>query len=353
MKVLHPYVRNWLWLGVLMILVQIVLGGITRLTGSGLSITEWAPILGALPPLNHEQWMEAFEKYKQIPQYAKLNSHFTLSDFQYIYFWEYFHRLWARSIFIVFLIPFVIFLFKKWIPSKLILQLIIVVLLGMLQGLVGWIMVKSGLTDRIWVSPLKLSLHLITALLLVGYMVKISWKATIRNSQRQIDSFNKNFSLFLLLGLIVQIFFGGLMAGSHAATYFPTWPDMNGQAIPPYVFAQNPWWMNLLNNVATIQLFHRAIAYALMAGIFFYCVSLLRNHKGDKISKVMAIVLAALILLQPILGIITLLASKSGTIPILWGVLHQFVGLVLFCVMLCSFLYLKWENKQQLRINPL
>ncbi len=160
----------WLLVGVGMIIIQVLLGGITRLTGSGLSITEWKPIMGALPPMNEHDWNIAFEKYKQIAQFKYLNSYFTLHDFKFIFFWEWFHRLWARLIGVVFLIPFIIFLIQKRFKKEMIRPMIILFLLGALQGLVGWIMVKSGLEDSeaLYVSHYKLAIHFILAL---GFVV--------------------------------------------------------------------------------------------------------------------------------------------------------------------------------------
>src|ERR1051325_6250006 len=164
-------VANWILLGIIMLIVQVLLGGVTRLTGSGLSITEWKPIMGALPPLNEQEWHTAFEKYKQIAQYKYLNPGFTLSDFKFIFFWEWFHRLWARLIGVVFIIPFIIFFFQKRFKQEMVKPLLILFLLGALQGLVGWIMVQSGLEDSklLYVSHYRLAIHFILALGLLCY----------------------------------------------------------------------------------------------------------------------------------------------------------------------------------------
>src|SRR5688500_13160180 len=176
MKEIHPTndsrpVAVWLLVGVAMIIIQVLLGGITRLTGSGLSITEWKPIMGALPPMNEEEWNVAFEKYQQIAQYKYVNFHFTLGDFKFIYFWEWFHRVWARLIGVVFIIPFIVFIIQKRFKKEMIRPLIILFLLGALQGLVGWIMVQSGLEDSelLYVSHYKLAIHFILALGLLCY----------------------------------------------------------------------------------------------------------------------------------------------------------------------------------------
>src|SRR5690606_5203799 len=189
-KDLHPTrssrpVAIWLLVGVGMIIIQVLLGGITRLTGSGLSITEWKPIMGALPPMNEGDWKIAFEKYQQIAQFKYLNFHYTLEDFKFIFFWEWFHRLWARLLGVVFIIPFVIFLVQKRFKKEMIRPMIILFLLGALQGLVGWIMVQSGLNDSelLYVSHYRLAIHFILALGLLVYTLWFALELLIPNSQ--------------------------------------------------------------------------------------------------------------------------------------------------------------------------
>ena len=178
-------VAIWLLTGVFMIIIQVLLGGITRLTGSGLSITEWKPMMGALPPMNEQDWNLAFEKYRQIAQYKYLNSHFTLEDFKFIFFWEWFHRLWARLIGVVFIIPFIIFIVQKRFKKEMIRPLLILFLLGGLQGLVGWIMVQSGLedSDLLYVSHYKLAIHFILALGLLCYTLWFALKLLVPTRQ--------------------------------------------------------------------------------------------------------------------------------------------------------------------------
>src|ERR1043165_1170781 len=178
-------VAIWLLIGIAMLIIQVLLGGITRLTGSGLSITEWKPIMGALPPMNDQQWHEAFDKYKQIAQYRYLNSTFDLSDFKFIFFWEWIHRLWARLIGVAFLIPFAIFLIQKRFKKEMIRPMIILFLLGLLQGLVGWIMVQSGLedSDRLYVSHYRLAIHFILALGLICYTLWFAMELNVKREQ--------------------------------------------------------------------------------------------------------------------------------------------------------------------------
>ena len=216
-------VAIWLIIGVVMLIIQILLGGVTRLTGSGLSITEWNVVTGTLPPMNESKWIEEFTKYKQTPQFLILNSDFTLQDFKSIFFWEWFHRFWARLIGVVFAIPFIIFLFQKRFKDEMIKPLIILFLLGALQGAVGWIMVASGLTgDAIYVKPTKLMLHFVLALCLLCYTFWFALQLLVPNEKRIVNRSLKNFIWVIIAVLILQLAFGALMAGYKAATVAPT-----------------------------------------------------------------------------------------------------------------------------------
>src|ERR1051325_7290669 len=208
-------VAIWLLVGVGMIIIQVLLGGITRLTGSGLSITEWKPIIGALPPMNDQDWNIAFEKYKQIAQYKYLNSYFSLHDFKFIYFWEWFHRLWARLIAVAFLIPFVIFIIQKRFKKEMIRPMIILFLLGAIQGLVGWIMVKSGLedSDALYVSHYKLAIHFILALGVLCYALWFALELLVPKGQLFVDRSLDRFTGWLIALLIIQLIYGAFMAG--------------------------------------------------------------------------------------------------------------------------------------------
>ena len=170
----------WLYIGLVMIMIQVIIGGITRLTGSGLSITEWQPIIGAFPPMNDQAWQEAFNKYKEIAQFKHLNSHFSLDDFKFIFFWEWLHRDWARLMGLVFIFPFIYFLIKKKIQKNMVTPMIVLFLLGGLQGVIGWIMVQSGLNDQdLYVSHIRLAVHFISALILLSYVFWFALKLSI------------------------------------------------------------------------------------------------------------------------------------------------------------------------------
>lgn len=226
-------VARWLMLGVFMIVIQTVLGGITRLTGSGLSITDWNPIMGAIPPLNEEQWNKAFDGYKQIGQYKYLNSDFTLSDFKFIFFWEWFHRLWARMLGVVFVIGFIYFLVKRYFDKEMIIPFIILFLLGGLQGAIGWIMVASGLNDsNLYVNHIKLAMHFIAAMILACYTLWFALQLVIPNEKRVMDSRLHRFTLIIVIVLFIQLTYGAFMAGLKAAMSAATWPTINGMWLP-------------------------------------------------------------------------------------------------------------------------
>ena len=248
-------VAIWLLIGVGMLIVQILLGGITRLTGSGLSITEWNVITGALPPLNEQHWIAEFEKYKQTPQFHLLNFDFTLKDFKFIFFWEWFHRFWARLIGVVFAIPFVVFIIQKRFKQEMIRPLIILFLLGALQGAIGWIMVASGLTgDAVYVKPTRLALHFVFALGLLSYTFWFALQLLLPGRAIVINSTQRKFTWSILFLVFIQLIYGALMAGHKAATAAPTWPDINGTFIPPNMLAGPDGLLNILENKITIHL---------------------------------------------------------------------------------------------------
>lgn len=328
MKTHNKSIAVWLYFGVFMILIQILLGGITRLTGSGLSITEWAPILGTIPPLNDAQWHEAFLRYQQIPQYELVNNGMTLSEFKGIYFWEYLHRLWARSMGSIFLLPLLYFLFTKkikWVESP---QYFAILILGGIQGAMGWIMVQSGLTDRTLVEPTKLTLHLLLAAALIALVFKLALENSMPKYKSLKMGKHKILIPFLFVLVLIQMTFGGMVAGSKAALSFPTWPDMNGLLIPNGLFELSPWWKNMIENNATTQFFHRCMAYIITVAILlFYILSTKWNI--NQIFRKLRRSLLFVLLTQIILGVCTLIFSKSGHIPVTLAVMHQQIAFIL------------------------
>ena len=326
-------VAIWLMIGVGMLIIQILLGGVTRLTGSGLSITEWNVITGTLPPLNEQKWIEEFNKYKQTTQFLLLNSDFTLQDFKSIFFWEWFHRFWARLIGVVFAIPFIIFLFQKRFKDEMIKPLLILFLLGALQGAVGWIMVASGLTgDAVYVKPTRLMLHFVLALGLLCSTFWFSLQLMVPGEERIINRSLKKFTGTIIAVLVLQLAFGALMAGHKAATAAPTWPDINGAFIPPKMFSPDGI-LNLIENRITIHFFHRSLAYILFLLIIIWTWKAIRIS-GSKLLLKTKWLPFLLVTLQVILGVLSVLTSLQ-IVPNHWGVFewlaqfHQLIAMFL------------------------
>ena len=248
-------IANWLLTGIGMLVVQVLLGGITRLTGSGLSITEWDPLMGALPPLNETQWQHAFEGYKKIAQFKYLNYAFSLSDFKFIFFWEWFHRLWARFMGMVFVVPFIYFWIKGYFKKWMITPLIMLFVLGGMQGLIGWLMVKSGLNEEnLYVSHYRLAIHFMAAMLLIVYTLVFALSLIVQKEQRIQNSPLRKFAVGITLVLLVQLVYGCFMAGLKAASAAPTWPLINGSLIPDHLF-KDGFFESILHNTITIHLF--------------------------------------------------------------------------------------------------
>ena len=346
-------IRSWLLLGLIMLIGQVILGGITRLTGSGLSITSWDIITGVIPPMNKQQWMELFELYKQTPQFQKINSDFTLKEFKFIYFWEYLHRLWVRSLGIIFLIPFVIFVVRKKIDIFLIKRLSLVVILTAITASAGWIMVQSGLVNRPWVNAYKLTLHFILAILTIAAMVKCI--ADVYLMENKPKKGQTRFVLILLIFTFIQLVFAGLMAGMRAGLYYATWPSMNGTFIPQVLLESSNWtWHNLTNYdrfafaPALVQFVHRMLAYILLLLTFFFYHKKRNNVHTSAVKWLTVSYL--LIVFQVFLGIMTLIKIKTG-IPLFYGTLHQLVGLLYLISLLFLFFSLRkkisiWSKKK-------
>lgn len=338
-------IRFWLLTGLVMLVGQVILGGITRLTGSGLSITRWDIITGVLPPLNAEEWVQAFELYKETPQFHKINSTFNIADFKFIYFWEYFHRLWVRALGFIFLIPFIIFVIRKSIDFYLIKRLVLVVLLTILTASAGWIMVQSGLIDRPWVNAYKLTIHFMFALMVIWAMVKTV--ADVYNFETTRIISKKIIPITIAITLI-QMVFAGLMAGMRAGLYYPSWPNMNGEFVPAVLLDGSHWnWGNMINYdsylfaPALIQFTHRMLAYLLLLVVLFMFVKL--KNVVDLFSKKWLNLTLVLLVVQVVLGILTVL-NVQGKIPLFYGVAHQLVGLLFFMSLL--FLNYSLRNKK-------
>ncbi len=334
-------VAIWLLIGVFMIMIQVVLGGITRLTGSGLSITEWAPIMGSIPPLNQHEWEAAFASYQQIAQYKYINNHFTLSDFKFIYYWEWFHRIWARSLGVVFAIPFIYFLIKKYFLKEMILPLIVLFFLGGLQGFIGWFMVSSGLKESslLYVSHIRLAIHFISALVLLCYTLWFALKLLVPQTEIIQQIRVKRMFIGIIVVLTLQLFYGAFMSGLHAAFAAPTWPKMNGRWIPARLMNYN--W---INDAIGVQFVHRTLAYILVILIFYGCFKLLNRSKNQRKNLVRKAAIWPIILvgIQLLLGIFTVISApkinpgKFGIYEIL-AQSHQFVAM---CLLISLFVIL-------------
>lgn len=292
-----------------MIIVQVLLGGVTRLTGSGLSITEWKPIMGALPPMSQAEWQAAFEKYQGIAQYKYLNNHFTLGDFKFIFFWEWFHRLWARFLGVVFAIPFLYFLAKRYFSREMVIPLVILFILGGLQGLIGWIMVDSGLNDtNLYVNHIKLSIHFISALVLLCYTLWFALKLLVPSREIVRDKGLHNFLLVAIVLLTVQLIYGAFMAGLKAAMAAATWPTINGDWLPAGL-GSNSW----INHPINVHFVHRGLAYLLFIIIIIGFVKVRRvaREQASLSLQRSAIYPLVLIVLQVLLGIFTVISAPQ------------------------------------------
>lgn len=328
-----------------MLLVQVILGGITRLTGSGLSITEWDILTGTIPPINAGQWNAAFSKYQQTPQFHLLNPDFGLSDFKFIFFWEWFHRFWARLVGVVFLLGFVYLLVRKKMKKEMVRPLVILFFLGALQGAIGWIMVESGLTgDAIYVKPAKLALHFVFALGLIAYTFWFYLQLTISSNETNRSRSLSALTISILLLLFFQLIYGALMAGFKAANFAPTWPTINGDWIPPSFFQQNSFFHHLFDNKMMVQFIHRALAYILFVLVLFWTWQVSKLSRPSPYLQKSRWLPMLLIGVQVLLGISALLLSP-GIIPNRWvafdwiALFHQITGM-LFLLLMIKMLFL-------------
>jgi len=337
-------VAIWLYIGVGMLIIQVLLGGLTRLTGSGLSITEWQPILGAFPPMNEAAWQKAFDHYKEIGQAKYVNNHFTLSDFKGIYFWEWLHRDWARLMGLVFAVGFVYFLIKKKIDRSMIRPMVILFLLGGLQGAIGWIMVKSGLNEEnLYVNHIRLAIHFLAALSLLVYVLWFALRLSTPVKEILVAPGLKKLNAWLLGLLTVQLFFGALMAGLHAALAASTWPDINGGWVPGTMFTQGNFLEDLTHNTQTIHFIHRNLAYLItILVVIWWWKAASETPEHSLLHRVRYLPLL-LVLVQVLLGVLTLLGSQIH-IPILQAILHQCVGMLLLLVLVWTY-FLSYGKK--------
>lgn len=316
-------VRAWLVFVALLVFLMIVVGGATRLTDSGLSITEWQPLLGAIPPLSEAHWLDAFEKYKQIPEYQLVNKGMSLDEFKVIYWWEWSHRFLGRFIGVAFALPLVVFWAFGWLPRGLAPKLVGILALGALQGFFGWYMVKSGLVERVDVSHYRLALHLVTAFLILALLVWTALDLAAPPAAIRLSSIapaHRRTAWALLALVMLQVVLGAFVAGLKAGLTYNTWPLMDGRLVPNGLLTLEPWFLNFFENVTTVQFDHRVVAYALV-GLAVWHAFALRRVDDERVVTSGAL-LAIATLLQMALGIWTLLAAQ-GAIPIGLGLAHQ------------------------------
>ncbi|WP_245884267.1 COX15/CtaA family protein [Hartmannibacter diazotrophicus] len=311
-------VRIWLWTIAIFIVAMVIVGGATRMTESGLSITEWKPIHGVIPPLSEAEWQEEFLKYQKIPQYSQMNADMTLSGFKTIFWWEWAHRLLGRSIGLVFIVPFAVFAMRGWIRGGMLPRIGVLFVLGGLQGAVGWWMVASGLVERTEVSQYRLAIHLTFACAILAATVWIAegyreGRFAIRENHAL-----RRFAGFLVLLVLGQIFLGGLVAGLRAGLIYNTWPLMDGSLLPDGLWTMAPAWLNFFENHKTVQFVHRLGAYTVLAmAILHYIQAHGEAMASETIRRSGWLVLA--IMTQAVIGIVTLLL----VVPIELGLLHQ------------------------------
>ncbi len=321
-------VQAWLLLTAALVFAMVIVGGATRLTDSGLSTTEWLPILGAIPPLNEADWQVALEKYRQIPEYKLINKGMSLDEFKFIYWWEWAHRFLGRFIGIAFFVPMVVFWLSGRIPAWLKPHVVALLILGGLQGALGWYMVSSGLVDRVDVSQYRLAAHLSLAVTIFGYLFWLALRVGESAGTRRALSAARPAAVVSVL-IFLQIVLGAFVAGLDAGHGYNTWPLMEGQLVPEGLFSMSPAWVNLFENALTVQFIHRTFAYVVLAAGAWFAYRLLSRSPEGRL-QVSAGVLGLALFAQFGLGVWTLVMA----VPIALGILHQAGAIILLAATL-------------------
>ncbi|HYD15166.1 MAG TPA: COX15/CtaA family protein [Hyphomicrobium sp.] len=316
-------VRFWLYAVAGLVLAMITVGGATRLTDSGLSITEWKPILGAIPPLTDAHWQEAFAKYKEIPEYHLVNKGMSLEAFKAIYWWEWGHRFLGRMIGLAFALPLAVFWFAGALRPGYGWKFAGVLALGGLQGAIGWYMVKSGLVDRVDVSQYRLALHLTVAFLILALVVWLAFELALPESA-EVPAALKTLPLLIVAVIFLQVVLGAFVASLKGGLVYNTWPTMDGALIPHDLMAIEPWWHNPFENAVTAQFNHRLVAYTVIVLVAFEAWRTFTSGAGRE-ARVSAGLLVAGVLGQAALGIWTLLEA----VPLGLGIAHQSCAAIL------------------------
>ena len=344
-KSLNSYnagVYIWLLALTSMVLIIIVIGGLTRLTDSGLSMTNWRPLLGIIPPLNQDGWLTVFEMYKQTPEYNIVNRNMTLHEFKFIFWWEWFHRVFARLIGIVFIFPLIYFLINKQVSKSLLIRLPIVFVFGIFQAFVGWWMVKSGLSENPYVSPYRLTFHLLNALVIFSILF---WMAMDYRYSLVTNFFSKPFSrdfsiFFSIILVFITIGTGGFMAGTNSGQSFNTFPLMNGKIIPDDYFLEGLGINNFFENTVAINFNHRWFSIFVFFYIFFVCFKFIK-FDNKKVPKILVFLILFFLTLQVILGVLTLLSNVY--LPL--ASMHQTNSILLLSTLLITYHQFKYRKE--------
>jgi heme a synthase len=332
-------VAIWLFAVAMLVLAMVVVGGATRLTGSGLSITQWKPVSGALPPMTHPAWAEAFARYRATPQYRVVNSGMSLGEFQFIFWWEWAHRLLGRLVGATFAIPFIVFLAASRLPRRLIWRCVLLLALGGLQGLVGWWMVQSGLEARVSVAPERLAAHLGLALVLFCALIWTAleaWAGESGSGERRRDGWTIAGAV-LAAAVFVQCLLGALVAGDNAGLVDNDWPLMGG-AIIPSDYWRGSFWATFAHGPSAVQFNHRLLAYALLVAALGMALAVARARQTPGAIRILALVVGAALTLQAILGVAALWSGVS--LPL--AILHQANATVVLGLALC----LAWRARR-------
>lgn len=330
----HDFIiGSWLLGIAAMVFMMVVIGGLTRLTESGLSIVDWRPVTGWLPPLSQAEWLAAFEAYRTSPEYLQVNRGMTLADFKSIFWLEYLHRLWGRLIGVAFVVPFVVFLARGWIHWRLAPHLILALVLGGSQGVLGWFMVKSGLVDRPEVSQYRLTAHLGAALLIYGYLLWLGWSLRWPRgrSGSGVGRASWRWAVAVTGLVILTVLAGGFVAGLNAGLVYNTFPLMDGKLVPEGLFPTTPFWLSFFQDVTTVQFTHRVLALTTLAAVlaFWFAAS---RWSLPREAQLAVHALAVVAIIQVGLGIATLLLA----VPVGLGVAHQAGGVLLFTAALLT-----------------
>ena len=320
----------WLVSCCVLIFLMVVLGGVTRLTGSGLSMVNWKPLSGVIPPLSALAWQQEFENYQGSPQFQQVNTNMTLARFQVIFYFEYAHRLLGRIIGLAFIVPFLFLWWRRLIRPSLVPRLLVVFVLGGMQGLLGWYMVRSGLVDVPWVSPYRLTAHLGLAVVLYSYLWWLVLDHWPLGAMRGVATWHRQTGFVLFALVLLTMLSGGFVAGLKAGYVFNTFPLMAGEGLPPGYWVMEPGWRNFFENIPTVQFNHRVLGIASFFGLMvFVGVAWRRSARGYY--RWLLSVLACAAIVQIGLGIATLLLH----VPISLAALHQANALLLLTVSLC------------------